>query len=85
MWRSLGWLLVTHGDMSGGHAFLEQSIHLAREFEEYRLLAFALGMQAQAMGSNVTWEIIRQLEEEIGRCRRMGYETELIMALFSVG
>jgi len=83
--RSMGWLLVTHGDMITGHSFLDESIQLAREFEEFHSLTFALGMKAQAMGSNVTWEIIDQLEEVIELCRREGYEMELIMALFSVG
>jgi tetratricopeptide (TPR) repeat protein len=82
---SLGWLLVTHGDMIDGHSTLDESIQLARKFEEFRLLAFALGMKAQAMGSNVTWEIIEQLEVIIELCRRKGYEMELVLALFSVG
>jgi predicted ATPase/class 3 adenylate cyclase len=83
--RSLGWLLVTHGDMIHGHSILDESIQLAREFEEFRLLAFALGMKAQAMGSNVSWDIIEQLEEVIDRSRQNGYEMELIFANFSVG
>ena len=83
--RSLGWLLVTHGDMIDGHLILDESIRLTRKFEEIRLLAFALGMKAQAMGSNVTWEVIAELEEVIDLCRRDGYEMELIMALLSVG
>ena len=83
--RSLGWLLVTHGDMIGGHPILDESIQLARKFEEFRLLAFALGMKAQALVSNVTWEVIDQLEEVIELCRRNGYEMELIFVLFSTG
>jgi predicted ATPase/class 3 adenylate cyclase len=83
--RSLGWLQVTHGDMLEGHAILDESIQLAKKFEEIRQLAFALGIKAQAMGSNVTWEIIEQLEEVIDICRRDGYESELLLALFSVG
>jgi tetratricopeptide (TPR) repeat protein len=83
--RSLGWLLVTHGDMVDGHSILDESIELARKFEEIRLLATALGMKAQAMVSNVTWEIIEQLEQVIDLCRQKGYEMELIMALFSIG
>jgi predicted ATPase/class 3 adenylate cyclase len=82
---SLGWLLVTHGDMIEGLLILDESINLARKHEELRLLAFALGMKAQAMGSNVTSEIIAQLEEIIEICRQQGYEMELILALFSVG
>jgi predicted ATPase/class 3 adenylate cyclase len=82
---SLGWLLVTHGDMIQGLSILDESINLARKHEELRILAFALGMKAQAMGSNVTWEIIAQLEEIIEICRQRGYEMELILALFSVG
>jgi tetratricopeptide (TPR) repeat protein len=83
--RSLGWLMVTHGDMVTGHSFLYESIHLAYKYEEISLLAIALGMKAQAMGSNVTWELIEQLEGVIEICRRNGYEMELIMALFSAG
>ncbi len=83
--RSLGWLLVTHGDMVTGHSVLDESIHLAYKFEEFRLLAIALGMKAQAMVTNVSWELIEQLEGIIEICRRNGYEMELIMALFSVG
>jgi predicted ATPase/class 3 adenylate cyclase len=82
---TLGWLLITHGDVIDGLSTLDESIHLARKHEETRLLAFALGMKAQAMGSNVTWEIIEQLEEIIEVCRQSGYEMELIMALFSAG
>ena len=82
---SLGWLLVTHGEMLNGQSILDECIQLARKFDELRLLAFALGMKAQAMGSNVTWEIIEQLVEIIDVCHRKGYELELILALFSVG
>lgn len=82
---SLGWLLVTHGDMIEGLSIFDESINLARKHEELRLLAFALGMKAQAMGSNVTWENITELEETIETCRQQGYELELILALFSVG
>lgn len=83
--RSLGWLLVTHGDMSDGHTFLDESIQLASDYGEIRLLAFALGMKAQAMGSSVTWELIEQLDEVIDLIRRNGYEMELIFAVFSAG
>jgi ATP/maltotriose-dependent transcriptional regulator MalT len=83
--RSLGWQLVTHGDMIDGHSVLDESIYLARKFGEYRLLAFALGMKAQAMNSSVTSELIGQLEESIARCRKYGYEMALIFALFSAG
>ena len=83
--RSLGWLLVTHGDMIVGHSILDESIQLARKFEEIQILAITLGMKAQAMVSNVTWEIIEQLEQVIDVCRQKGYEIELIMALFSIG
>jgi predicted ATPase/class 3 adenylate cyclase len=83
---SLGWLLVTHGDMIEGHSILDESIHLARKFEELSLLAYALGMKSQAMGSSVTWEVIEQLEAVIDLCRRQqGYEFEQMFALFSVG
>jgi len=82
---SLGWLLVTHGDMINGLSIFDESIHLARKNGESRLLAFALGMKAQAVGSNVAWEIIEQLEEIIELCRQEGFEVELILALFSVG
>lgn len=83
--RSLGWLLVTHGDMIEGHSILDESIRLARTFEEFRLLAVALGMKAQAMGSSVGWDVIEQLEEVIDLSRRNRYELELIFALFSAG
>jgi predicted ATPase/class 3 adenylate cyclase len=83
--QAYGWLLVTHGDMINGHAILDESIRLAREFEEFRILAFALGMQAQAMGTSVTWEVIEQLNEAIALSRRDGYEVELLMLLFSAG
>lgn len=83
--RSLGWLLVTHGDMVVGHTFLDESINLSREHKEFRSLAFALGMKAQAMGSNVTWEIIAHLEQVIEVCRHNGFELELLIALFSIG
>lgn len=83
--QSLGWLLVTHGDMVRGHAKLDMSIQLASKFEEIRLWAVSLGMKAQAMVSNVTWELIGQLEEVIILCRQNHYEMELIFGLFSVG
>jgi len=83
--RSLSWQMVTHGDMIEGHSILDESIQLARQYDEFRLLAFALGMKAQAMVSNVTWEVIEQLEEIIPLSRRDGYEMELIFALFSMG
>lgn len=82
---SLGWLLVTHGDMIDGHSILDESIQLARKFDELSLLAYALGMKAQAMGSSVTWGVIEQLEEVIDLCRQQGYEFELMFALFSAG
>ncbi len=82
---SLGWLLVTHGDMVKGLSILDESIQLAENYNEIRILAFALSMKAQAMGSNVTWEIIEQLEEIIKICRLNNYEMELVAALFSVG
>jgi predicted ATPase/class 3 adenylate cyclase len=82
---SLGWLLVTHGDMIDGHSILDESTYLARKYEELSLWAYALGMKAQAMGSSVSWEIIEQLEEVIGLCRQKGYEFELMFALFSIG
>jgi predicted ATPase/class 3 adenylate cyclase len=83
--RSLGWLLVTHGDTIDGQAALDESINLARKYEDSRLLAYALGMKAQAMVSGVTWEIIAQLEEVIALCRQYGYEMELFFTLFSAG
>jgi predicted ATPase/class 3 adenylate cyclase len=83
--QAYGWLLVTHGDMIDGHAILDESIRLASEFEEYRILAFALGMKAQAMWTSVTWEVIEQMNEAIALSRRNGYEIELLMLLFSVG
>jgi tetratricopeptide (TPR) repeat protein len=83
--NSLGWLLVTHGDMIKGLSILDESIQLAHNSNEIRLLAFALSMKIQAMGSNVTWEIIYQLEEIIEICRQSNYELELVTALFSVG
>ena len=83
--RSLGWLMVTHGDMVSGHPVLDESIRLAGKYEETRLLAVSLGMKAQAMGSTVSREIIQELEGVIGLCRREAYEAELVMALFSLG
>jgi predicted ATPase/class 3 adenylate cyclase len=83
--QAYGWLLVTHGEMINGHATLDESIRLAREFEEFRILAFALGMKAQAMGTSVTWEVIEQMNEAIVLSRRDGYEIELLMLLFSAG
>lgn len=82
---SLGWLLVTHGDMKEGHSYLDESIQLARDYEQFRIFAIGLSMKAQAMVMNVTWEIIDQLEEVIDLCRRNGYEIELIMAVYSAG
>ena len=83
--QAYGWLLVTHGDMIDGHAMLDESIRLARDHEELRILAFALGMKAQAMGTSVSWEVIEQMNEAIAMCRRNGYEIELLMLLFSAG
>ncbi|MDX1437192.1 MAG: adenylate/guanylate cyclase domain-containing protein, partial [Anaerolineales bacterium] len=34
--RSLGWLLVTHGDMTEGHSLLDESIRLARKYNDLR-------------------------------------------------
>jgi predicted ATPase/class 3 adenylate cyclase len=83
--QAYGWLLVTHGDMIDGHAILDESIRLAREFEEYRILAFALSMKAQALWTGVTWDVIEQMNEAIALSRRNGYEIELLMLLFSAG
>jgi tetratricopeptide (TPR) repeat protein len=83
--QAYGWLLVTHGEMIEGHKILDESIRLARDFEEFRILAFALGMKAQAMGTSVTRELIEQMNEAIALSRRDGYEIELIMLLFSAG
>ena len=81
--QAYGWLLVTHGEMLEGHASLDESIRLARQYQQPRILAFALGMKAQAMGSNVTWEVIEQLEEAIATSRSHGHEIELLMLLLS--
>ncbi len=83
--RSLGWLMVTHGEMTRGHSRLDESIRLARELDETRFLALALGMKAQAMGSTVSREIIEELEGIIDLCRRKGYAVELVTVVFSVG
>jgi len=83
--QSLGWLLVTHGDMLKGHELLDESIRLAREFGEFQILAQTTGMKAQAMGSTVTQVVMEQLDEMIDLCRQNHYETELLMALFSAG
>jgi len=83
--QALGWLLVTHGNMADGHQILDESIRLARAYDEFQLLAYTTGMKAQAMGTNVSQEIIEQLEEIIDRCRRDHYELELLMVLFSAG
>ena len=83
--QAYGWLLVTHGDMIKGHAILDESIRLAREYEEFRILAFALGIKAQAMGTSVTREVIEQMNEAIVLGRHRGYEIELVMLLFSAG
>jgi predicted ATPase len=83
--RSLGWLLVTHGDMTRGHSTLDESISLARKHGEHRLMAIAISMKAQAMGTNVTPEIIEQMEAVIDLSRQNDYQFELIMALFSTG
>jgi len=83
--QALGWLLVTHGDMPNGHALLDEAIRLAREHDEFQLLAFTVSMKAQAMVTNVSQEIIEELEEIIVRCRQNNLEIELLMVLFSVG
>ena len=83
--NSLGWLLVTHGYMFEGHAALDESIQLAREFKADHFWVFSLSMKSQAMGTTVTQAIIEQLEDAIELCRRKGYQKELIIALFSIG
>ena len=83
--QALGWLLVTHGDMLKGQSLLDESIRLAREFGELRILAISMGMKAQAMGTTVTQEVLEQLDELIDRCRQNNYGIELLMVLFSAG
>jgi len=83
--QSLGWLHVTHGEMLRGHAKLDESIQLARQNGEIRLWALSLGMKAQAMVTNVTGEVINQLEEAITLCRQNHYGMELVFSLYSVG
>ncbi len=82
--QSLGWLLVTHGEMLRGHALLDECIHLAREHDEYQIMAITLGMKSQALGSNVSNELIAQMEEVVDRCRQNNDEIELLMVLFSI-
>ena len=81
--QALGWLLVTHGDMIGGHSLLDESIHLSREHGEYQILALTMGMKAQALGSSVTQDIVEQLDEIADICRQKGYKVELLMVVFS--
>jgi predicted ATPase/class 3 adenylate cyclase len=83
--RALGWLDVTHGEMASGHSLLDECIQLARQHGEFRSLAFALGMKAQAMGTTVTQEVIEQIEQIIATSRQNHLDTELIMTLFSAG
>lgn len=83
--QAYGWLLVTHGEMVEGHAILDETIDLARRHEEFRILAFATGMKSQAMVTEVTWDIIEQMNELIVLCRRNEYDIELLMLLFSAG
>jgi len=85
--QTFGWLLVTHGDMTAGLSILDETIRLAREFDEFRLLTFAIGMKAQAMGSTVTQDVMLQIEEVIALARRNAadHELELVMVLFSAG
>lgn len=83
--QALGWLLVTHGEMLRGHSLLDESIRLAREYGEIRILAITTSMKAQAMGSTVTQNLMEQLDEIIDVCRQNNYEIELLMALFSAG
>ncbi len=83
--QAYGWLLVIHGKMMEGHAILDECIQLAREHEQFRIMAFTLGMKAQAMVTTVTWDIIERMNEAIVLCRRNDYEIELLMLLFSAG
>jgi predicted ATPase len=83
--RAFGWQLVTHGDMEDGLACLHESARLASEFDEFSSQAFALGMLAQAMGTNVSWDVIEQVTEAIAVSRQDGHEIELLFLLFSAG
>jgi len=83
--QSLGWLLVTHGDMTHGHLILDECIRLARDADKFQILAMTTGMKAQAMGTTVSPDILDQLEDIIDRCRQENYELELLMVLFSAG
>lgn len=81
--QAYGWLLVTHGEMTDGQAILDECIHLAQKHEEFGILAFALGMKAQAMGPSVTWDVIEQVTDSIMVIRSSGDEMALLMLLFS--
>lgn len=81
--QAYGWLLVTHGEMIEGQAMLDESIRHAHEHEEFGILAFALGMKSQAMGPNVTQDVVEQVIEAITMVRNTGDEMALLMLLFS--
>ena len=83
--QALGWLLVTHGEMISGDAILDECIRLADQYGEFELFAFAVGMKAQALVSNVPEELIAQLDQIIEICRRNKDEFLLLMTLFSAG
>jgi ATP/maltotriose-dependent transcriptional regulator MalT len=71
--------------MENGHAYLDECIHLAGEYKEYRILAFAISMKAQAMGTNVTQEVLDLLEDVIAFSRKRKDKYELFLAVFSAG
>ena len=83
--QALGWLLVTHGEMTSGDAILDECIHLADQYGEFELFAFTVGMKAQALVSNVPEEMIEQLDQIIETCRQNKDEFLLLMTLFSAG
>ena len=83
--QALGWLLVTHGEMISGHSILDECIRLADQSGEFELFAFAVGMKAQALVSNVPEEMIEQLDQIIEICRQNKDEFLLLMTLFSAG
>jgi predicted ATPase/class 3 adenylate cyclase len=83
--QAYGWLLVTHGEMTQGHAALDECIDLARAHGAFSIQAMALGMKAQALGTTVPKTLIAQMEAASHVARRDGHEMELLMLLFSAG
>jgi non-specific serine/threonine protein kinase len=65
--------------------FLDEAIALARQHNEKRLLAFAIGISGFVHTFNMTPEVIREIEEAVQICREHNFLHELAWNLSFLG